>query len=157
LEGDHAEAEPEGAVVGGKWDQGCAPPEVGEGVDDRGEDVQGEEDERHQGEVAMQARREEARPAPGLHTQGGQDAEDDDCAEQDDAGDGGEGGCVGQAVEEAEGGVSGAGAVVRDHGAKLAAGASGAPQRSLGDFCEALTRTGTREWGWGWASELTPR
>ena len=83
LEGDHAQAEPEGAVVGREGDQGRAPPEVGERIDDRGDDVQSEKDERHQGEVAVQARREEARPALGLHALGGEDAEDDDRAEED--------------------------------------------------------------------------
>jgi len=83
LEGDHPEPEPEGSVVGGERDQRGRPAQVGEGVDHGGHDVKGKKDEGHQGEVAVEARGEEARPSFALQAERGEDAEHDDAGEQD--------------------------------------------------------------------------
>src|SRR6266850_2109272 len=83
LEGDRAEAKPEGPVVRGKGHHGCQPPEVREWIDDRGDDVKAEKDERHQGQVSVKAGREETRPSGALDAKRGQDAEHDDRGQQD--------------------------------------------------------------------------
>ena len=96
LERDGAETEPERAVVRAERHQRGNEAEVGERIDDRGDDVQQEEDERHQREVAVHRRAEKSRPAARLEANAREQAEHDDGAEQDEA----HGACAARGVPE---------------------------------------------------------
>ncbi len=81
---DRAQAEPEGAVVRRERDDRAGPAEVGERVHHRGDDVQGEEDERHHGHVAVQPGGEEGGPPRSLEAQRRQHPEDHDRGQQNE-------------------------------------------------------------------------
>jgi hypothetical protein len=57
---------------------------VGEGIDNSSDDVKGEKHERHQCEVAVQARGEEPGPSGRLHAQRGKNAEHNRTAQEDE-------------------------------------------------------------------------
>ena len=82
LERDRAQPEPERAVVRAEGHGGSDDTEMCERVHHRGDDVECEKHERHQGQLAMQRSAQEARPAAAFDPQPGHESEDDDAAEQ---------------------------------------------------------------------------
>jgi hypothetical protein len=83
LEGDRAKSEPERPVVGRERHHRREPAQVRERIDHRGDYVQGEEDQGHQRQVAVQGGGEKPWPPGALEAKRRKHAEDDDRAEQD--------------------------------------------------------------------------
>ena len=91
---DHPQTEPHPAVGRRERNDGGVPAECREGIDDRRNDVDREEDERHQRQVAVETGRQKAWPRGRLPPHRPNDSEQDDTGEEDEADDAGAAGRV---------------------------------------------------------------
>ena len=85
LEAQRAESQPDGTVRGTEGHDGGHDAKAGEGIDNRRDDVETEEEERDEGQVLMDRRGEEAGPPLASDPEPGQEPEADDGAQQHQA------------------------------------------------------------------------